>query len=86
MALVIYRVPLKLSKAIQALKNLPKSSHRLLLQYLETKIGVPLALVRVDRDEEDGEAACDYYFCSFADYSCRPYDIEELLAVPAYDQ
>ena len=81
-SLVGYRITLEAIESYQALKHLPKSNNRLLLQNLEAKIGVPLALVRVERDEEDGEAACDYYFCCFADYSSRPYDTEDLLAVP----
>jgi hypothetical protein len=76
-SLVGYRVTFEAIESYRALKNLPKSNNRLLLQDLETKIGVPLALVRVERDEED-----DYYVCCFADYSSRPYDAGDLLAVP----
>src|SRR5882757_7950635 len=76
-SLVGYRVTFEAIESYRALKNLPKSNNRLLLQDLETKIGVPLALVRVERDEED-----DYYVCCFTDYSSRPYDTGDLLAIP----
>lgn len=68
----------------RALKNLPEYNNRFLLQGLESKIGVPLALVRVECDEDDGGAASDHYLYCFADYSGRPYayDSENLLAIP----
>jgi len=76
-SLIDYNVSLEAIERYRALKNLPQHNNRFLLQDLESKIGVPLVLARVERDEDD-----DYYFCCFADYSGKPYDIEELLAIP----
>ena len=82
-SLVGYRVSIEAIERYRSLKNLPEYNNRFLLQDLEPKIGTPLALVHVERDEEDGEAACNYYLCCFADYSGRPYDSEDLLTIPA---
>jgi hypothetical protein len=79
--LVGYRVSSEAIERYRALKNLPESNNRLLVQDLESKIGVPLALVRVERDEGDG-AASDHYLCCFADYSGRSYDSDDLLTIP----
>ena len=46
---------------------------------LQSKINVPLALVHV---EEDAGSVSDYYLCCFADCSGRPYEPEDLLAIP----
>jgi hypothetical protein len=81
-SLVGYRVSSEAIERYRALKNLPESNNRFLLQDLELKIGVPLALVRVERDRGDGEVVCDHYLCCFVDYSGRPYDSEDLLAIP----
>src|SRR5258708_34806449 len=80
--LVGYRVSSEAIERYRALKNLPESNNRFLLQDLESKLGVPLALVRVDRDEGDGEAACAYYLCCFADDIARPYASADLLTIP----
>ena len=64
--------------------ELPISSNRRLLQHLESKINLPLALVCVDQGDVD-----QYYLCCFADCSGRPYDTRELLAIViphAFDQ
>jgi hypothetical protein len=81
--LVGYRISREAIKKYMALENLPEYNNRFLLQNLESKIGVPLALVRVERDQEGDEAACDhYYLCCFVDYSGRPYEPEDLLTIP----
>jgi len=77
--LVGYRVSSEAIERYRALKNLPEYTNRSLLQDLESKVGIPLALVRVERD---GEATSDHYLCCFADYSGRPYDSEDLLTIP----
>ena len=76
-----YRVSRKSIEGYRVLKDLPQSNKWSILQDLELKIGFPLALVRVER-EDNGGAASDYYFCCLADDSGRPYDCGELLAVP----
>ena len=78
-SLVGYCVSSEAIERYRALKNLPESNNRFLLQDLESRIGVPLALVRVERDDE---AACDHYLCCFADYSGRVYDSKDLLTIP----
>jgi hypothetical protein len=59
--------------------NLPEYNNRLLLRDIESKLGVPLTLVRVERDDT---ADSDYYFCCFADYSGRQDNTEALNAIP----
>jgi len=81
-SLVGYPVSPEAVERYRVLKNLPQYDNRLLLQDLESEIGVPLTLARVERDAEDGGAAPDYYICSFADYSGRPHDSANLLAIP----
>ena len=84
-SLVGYPVSPEAVERYCVLKNLPQYDNRLLLQDLESEIGVPLTLARVERDEGeggDGGAAPDYYICCFADYSGRPHDSVNLLAIP----
>ena len=69
-------------EAIDRYKNLPEYNNRFLLQDLESKIGIPLALVRVERDEWGGGAASDHYLCCFADYSGRLYESKDLSVIP----
>ncbi|KAF9442319.1 hypothetical protein P691DRAFT_681686 [Macrolepiota fuliginosa MF-IS2] len=76
-SLVGYRVSSEAIERYRTLKDLPKYNHRLLVQDLESQVGVPLALVEVERDEED-----DLYLCCFIDFSSRPYSPEDLLAIP----
>jgi hypothetical protein len=80
--LVGYRVSPEAIERYRALNNLPEYNNRFLIQDLESKIGAPLALARVECDEGDGGAASDHYLCCFADYSGRPYNSENLLAIP----
>jgi len=75
-ALVGYRVS---HQSIQDYRDLPQFGNRSILQDLESRIGLPLALACVEHDEDDRS---DYYICCLADYSGRPYDCEELLAIP----
>ena len=82
-SLVGYRVSYEAIQQYLALKNLSKYS--LLVEDLESKIGVPLVLVLVEPDEDDedgGAGPAHHYFCFFADYSGRPYDCKDLLAIP----
>ena len=50
------------------------------VQHLESQLGVPTVLARVEDGDEDTN-----YICCFADYSGRPYSVDELecVAVPA---
>jgi hypothetical protein len=80
-SLVGYRVSYEDIEQYRALKKLPEHNDRLLIQDLESQIGIPLALVRIDDQGDDG-AASFYYLCCFADYSSRPYRCEDLLAIP----
>jgi len=80
-SLIGYRVSYEEIERYRALKTLPEYNNRLLIQDLESKIGIPLALVCIDDQGDDGAESC-YYLCCFADYSSRPYRCEDLLAVP----
>lgn len=80
--LVGYCVSSEAIERYRALKHLPESNNRPLLQAIALEIGVPLTLACVERGEEDGEATCDYYLCCFADYSGKPYNPEDLLNIP----
>jgi hypothetical protein len=62
----------------RTLNNL-QHNNRILVEHLQSKLNAPLALVRVDTD---AGPTLNHYFCCFADYSDRPYQAEELLAIP----
>ena len=81
-SLVGYRVSYEAIEQYCDLKSPLMHSNRLLVEDFESKIGIPLALVRVESDEDGGAAPDHYYICCFADYSGRPYTTEELSAVP----
>jgi hypothetical protein len=78
-SLVGYPVSHEAMERYRTLYNLPDSS-RLFVQDLQSKINVPLALIGVE--EEDAGSVSDYYLCCFADCSERPYEPEDLLAIP----
>ena len=62
--------------------NLPEYNSRLLVQDLASKIGTPVTLVRLELDD-DG-ATPDHFLCCFAesDFTGRPYDVNDMLAIP----
>ncbi|KAF9442576.1 hypothetical protein P691DRAFT_810417 [Macrolepiota fuliginosa MF-IS2] len=76
-SLIGYRISSEAIERYRTLKNLPEYNNRFLVQDLESQVGVPLALVRIEHDEGD-----DHYLCCFVDYSSRPRSPEDLLAIP----
>lgn len=76
-SLVGYPVSYEAMERYRVLNNLP---NRLFVQDLQSKINVPLALICVE--EESAGSVSDYYLCCFADCSERPYEPEDLLAIP----
>ncbi|KAF8174411.1 hypothetical protein BJ912DRAFT_909955 [Pholiota molesta] len=81
-SLVGYRVSPDAIEHYRVQHDLPEYNNRPLLQNLESRVGVPLALVRVEPGDGDAQAATEYYLCCFADYSGKPYDTEALSAIP----
>jgi hypothetical protein len=80
-SLVGYRVSWEDIQRYRSLKNLPPHSNRPLIQDLESQIGIPIALVRIEDQGDDGASSL-HYICCFADYSSRFYRCEDLLAIP----
>ena len=82
-ALVGFPVTWETIEQYRVLNNLPKYNNRRPVQDLASKIGIPVTLVRLELDDEDG-ATPDHCLCCFAesDFSGRPYGVNDMLAIP----
>jgi hypothetical protein len=79
--LVGYPVSWESLEQYRILNTLPEYNNRLLVQDLESKINTPVKLVRVDIYNVE-ETIANHYLCCFADSSGKPYEPEDLLAIP----
>lgn len=77
--LIGYRILNEAIERYRAEHSLPEINDRPLLQQLESTLGIPLALVRVELN--DDTSSQEHYLCCFADYN-RPYDVQALAALP----